>query len=738
MNSNANTDFSTYEFHQLAWEALAKDIAKLKPTIKKYSNTENTPSSKVGKLTIIGSGIETLGFSFGDEEIIKSADKILYCVADPATVVWLRKLRPDALDLYVLYGEDKSRYTTYMQMTEAQLYWVRQGLNVVVIFYGHPGIFVLSTHRAIKLARREGHLAIMKAGVSALDTLCADLGVDPSHPGLQTHEATDCLIRRRNIDTSLHVILWQVGLIGELGFRRHGYLNNGFSYFVNWLIKIYGPDYQVTHYIGSRYPTIAPLINIHTLIELYDPDIQDTITGISTFYIPPRDVIETDRQTAIELGLLKEGQNLVTPVSPLREIGLYGKREMAAFDAFSKFSIPKSYRWQSDTPASDFLIALRFDPSLQNIYLQQPQLALDDPRFSNLSDKERQLLASRDSGAIQIAAKGGYIRSYSNEEMICSLLTSKKKCLALCQEIKGKTPPLARLAAREWLKTQGYNYDWSRIHISIDYVYRTTLIPWTGVYISANENVVITLLANHRNPKKSILYINHLRILNFQFKGGVIRWSQQTDVPLNGYLTLDLPPSGNRRMIGKTWQNGEKNGDIDVFIAESADPQSRLIFGRTSASPSTLLGDYLLRSNGRFSRVATSMTLTTDMLLIDGVSVANFNLSHNFLSWTGGVKDYFYGSVNFIRDPIAGSIEVYGSCINQGVKSELRCYGARQLNYSEPPPIYDGPSLTDNTEQCLLEIANSARKSGGVMLWHKWEKAHFTSMTVGKLLASIV
>ncbi|WP_223272816.1 SAM-dependent methyltransferase [Serratia quinivorans] len=440
MNSNANTDFSTYEFHQLAWEALAKDIAKLKPTIKKYSNTENTPNSKAGKLTIIGSGIETLGFSFGDEELIKSADKILYCVADPATVVWLRKLRPDALDLYVLYGEDKSRYTTYMQMTEAQLYWVRQGLNVVVIFYGHPGIFVLSTHRAIKLARREGHLAIMKAGVSALDTLCADLGVDPSHPGLQTHEATDCLIRRRNIDTSLHVILWQVGLIGELGFRRHGYLNNGFSYFVNWLIKIYGPDYQVTHYIGSRYPTIAPLINIHTLNELYDPDIQATITGISTFYIPPRDVIETDRQTAIELGLLKEGQNLVTPVSPLREIGLYGKREMAAFDAFSKFSIPKSYRWQSDTPASDFLIALRFDPSLQNIYLQQPQLALDDPRFSNLSDKERQLLASRDSGAIQIAAKGGYIRSYSNEEMICSLLTSKKKCLALCQEIKGKIP----------------------------------------------------------------------------------------------------------------------------------------------------------------------------------------------------------------------------------------------------------------------------------------------------------
>ncbi len=85
--------------------------------------------------------------------------------------MWLKQIRPDALDMYVLYGENKVRYTTYMQMTEAQLYWVRQGLKVVVVFYGHPGIFVLSTHRAIKIARREGHKAMMKASVSALDTL---------------------------------------------------------------------------------------------------------------------------------------------------------------------------------------------------------------------------------------------------------------------------------------------------------------------------------------------------------------------------------------------------------------------------------------------------------------------------------------------------------------------------------------------------------------------------------------
>jgi hypothetical protein len=187
-----------FEQHRRAWEQLADGISTLRRSVTD-DPSRIAPPAQPGELVIIGSGIDSIGFSLGDEALIANADKVLYCVADPATVVWLRQLRPDALDLYVLYADDKVRYTTYMEMAEAQLYWVRQGLRVVVIFYGHPGIFVLSTHRAIQIARREGHRAVMRAGVSALDTLCADLGVDPSHPGLQTHEATDCLIRRRRI-----------------------------------------------------------------------------------------------------------------------------------------------------------------------------------------------------------------------------------------------------------------------------------------------------------------------------------------------------------------------------------------------------------------------------------------------------------------------------------------------------------------------------------------------------------
>jgi hypothetical protein len=183
--------FPTREQHEAAWEELAAGIAA-------GTAPAGPAAQPAGSLTIIGSGIETAGFTSVDERLIRSADKVFYCVADPATVVWIKAMRPDAYDLYVLYDDGKVRYHTYMQMTEAMLYYVRQGKSVVAVYYGHPGIFVLSTHRAVKIARREGHRAIMRAGISALDTLCADLGWTQANLGCRPLKPPTCSFAGEN------------------------------------------------------------------------------------------------------------------------------------------------------------------------------------------------------------------------------------------------------------------------------------------------------------------------------------------------------------------------------------------------------------------------------------------------------------------------------------------------------------------------------------------------------------
>lgn len=190
------------------------------------SSTRTAPSfgTRPGRLVVVGSGIKSVG-QFTLEAIgeIKRADRVFFAVADPTTEAFIIENNPAAVDLYSLYDDEKPRHDTYIQMSEVLLREVRKGYYVVGVFYGHPGVFVNPSHRAIAIARAEGHDAVMYAGVSAEDCLYAEVGVDPSRPGSQTVEATDLLLRNRPLLTHSHVIIFQVGCVGLMGFNFKGF-----------------------------------------------------------------------------------------------------------------------------------------------------------------------------------------------------------------------------------------------------------------------------------------------------------------------------------------------------------------------------------------------------------------------------------------------------------------------------------------------------------------------------------
>ena len=99
---------------------------------------------------------------------------------------------------------------------------VRAGHNVVGIFYGHAGNFVTPSRRALTIARSEGYSVRMLPGISAEDSLLADLLIDPSYPGSQTFDATDLVIRGHPLVTTSHVIIYQPGIVGQFGFSFDG------------------------------------------------------------------------------------------------------------------------------------------------------------------------------------------------------------------------------------------------------------------------------------------------------------------------------------------------------------------------------------------------------------------------------------------------------------------------------------------------------------------------------------
>lgn len=94
---------------------------------------------------------------------------------------------------------------------------LRKGLHVVGAFYGHPGLFMSPTRRAMAIAQAEGYMTRMLPGVSSEDCLLADLGIDPSFVGCLTCEARDFLIHDHSDLTARHVIMYETAQLGYYG-----------------------------------------------------------------------------------------------------------------------------------------------------------------------------------------------------------------------------------------------------------------------------------------------------------------------------------------------------------------------------------------------------------------------------------------------------------------------------------------------------------------------------------------
>ena len=242
-------------------------------------------TSATGRLTLVGTGLRISGQVTQEALVaIEGAAKLFHLVQDAVTDRWLAGLNPTAESLYDSYREGRPRRETYEEMVERMLAPVRRGLSVCAAFYGHPGVFAMPAHEAIRRARAEGHEAEMLPGISAEDCLIADLGFDPGERGCQSFEATDFLVRHRRHDPASALLLWQIGGIGVADFRPGAFWNaRGVEILSRTLARTYGADHEVVVYEASPYPIAEPLLHRCSIAALATAP----ITLGSTLYVPP-------------------------------------------------------------------------------------------------------------------------------------------------------------------------------------------------------------------------------------------------------------------------------------------------------------------------------------------------------------------------------------------------------------------------------------------------------------------
>jgi uncharacterized protein YabN with tetrapyrrole methylase and pyrophosphatase domain len=168
-----------------------------------------------------------------------------------------------------------------------------KGHRVCAAFYGNPAVLTDPAHEAIRVARARGHAADMLPGVSFLDCLFADLGVDPGARGVQVFEATDLIVRKHTLDVNAPLVVCQIGMIGTRAAQESGGTTRasaGLALLERRLTPYYGPDHRVLIYEAARQASERARTETVALSALR----QGNVSGLSSLYVPARSIAAVD------------------------------------------------------------------------------------------------------------------------------------------------------------------------------------------------------------------------------------------------------------------------------------------------------------------------------------------------------------------------------------------------------------------------------------------------------------
>jgi len=250
-------------------------------------------------LTILGSGVKSIShITIETNAYLSDSECIFYLVNEPILEQWVQQQNQKAVSLDFLYDCHADRISNYRAMGQH----VAQHLDnqrICLLLYGHPTVFCDIAIEADKAAHALGHSTLILPGISAEDCLFADLKIDPSSCGCLSYEATDLLVYKRQLNTSSHLVLWQVGMIGALGnFKTHDN-RRGQALLCEYLLSSYDADHVIICYEASQYPHFQPEIKHFSLSQLPE----EQLSPISTLYIAPQEKIKACGDTLNALGI---------------------------------------------------------------------------------------------------------------------------------------------------------------------------------------------------------------------------------------------------------------------------------------------------------------------------------------------------------------------------------------------------------------------------------------------------
>lgn len=253
-------------------------------------------------LIIVGIGIQFLShISAQAKAYIEQSHKLLYLVNEPLTEEWLKELNSSSESLDKIYHSYQRRLDSYQAITAHIIRSVEEYKQVCVAIYGHPTVFAKPALDAAIQVKQQNMTVKIFPAISAEDCLFADCMLDPGQYGCQSFEATDFLIHKRLYDCNSHLVLWQIGIIGNI-YHQPQLINQprkALTVLLDYLAEKYPLDHRVIIYEAALYPTFEPRIENIMLKDL----VNSQLSKISTLYIPPLRKSAYDSEILCKLGI---------------------------------------------------------------------------------------------------------------------------------------------------------------------------------------------------------------------------------------------------------------------------------------------------------------------------------------------------------------------------------------------------------------------------------------------------
>jgi precorrin-3B methylase len=205
------------------------------------------------------------------ERALVAAREVLFVDTGVATGPFLETFCPRVTSLFdESQAQDGGRLEAYHQVAVRVIEAALDGGPVAFAVQGHPLVGAYASPLIVALAAHLGLSARALPGISSLDALLADLGIDPLRTGLLIVEATDLLVRLRPITPEVPVLVLEVGTVETRLRSTRPSVPARFTRLRDHLSLFYPPEHPVTAYFASPHPLMEPWRETFPLASLPD------------------------------------------------------------------------------------------------------------------------------------------------------------------------------------------------------------------------------------------------------------------------------------------------------------------------------------------------------------------------------------------------------------------------------------------------------------------------------------